>query len=138
MSDIINEARRLRPYIELASASLNDADAVNAVELFPKWKPDTDYIVDVRVQYLDVLYKCRQAHTSQDIYPPDMIPALWTAVSVEEGTIDQPITAVRGMEYETDKYYFDPEDNHTYLCTRSGVLQYLPHELVGHYFTLAA
>lgn len=40
------------------------------------------------------------------------------------------------------KYYLDGEDGKTYLCERIGeqsggkiVLQYLPHELVGNYFT---
>ena len=55
------------------------------------------------------------------------------------GTIDDPIPAARGMEYEYGKYYLDPEDEKTYLCKRgeetgSIVLYYLPHELIGHYF----
>ena len=48
------------------------------------------------------------------------------------------------MEYEYGKYYFDPEDGKTYLCERTGeepggkiVLQYLPHELIGNYFSEA-
>ena len=52
------------------------------------------------------------------------------------GTIDDPIPAARGMEYEYGKYYLDPEDGKTYLCKRLNetgtiVLYYLPHELVG-------
>ena len=50
--------------------------------------------------------------------------------------------AARGMEYEYGKYYLDGEDGNTYLCQRTGeaaggtiVLQYMPHELVGNYFT---
>lgn len=48
------------------------------------------------------------------------------------------------MEYEYGLYYFDPEDGKTYLCERTGeesggkiVLQYLPHELIGNYFSEA-
>ena len=58
------------------------------------------------------------------------------------GTQDDPIPASRGMEYEYGKYYLDSEDGKTYKCERIGeaaggkiVLQYLPHELVGNYFT---
>ena len=58
------------------------------------------------------------------------------------GTQDDPIPASRGMEYEYGKYYLDGEDGKTYKCERTGeaaggkiVLQYLPHELVGNYFT---
>ena len=43
---------------------------------------------------------------------------------------------------QTMQYYIDGEDGKTYLCERTGeaaggkiVLQYLPHELVGNYFT---
>ncbi len=55
------------------------------------------------------------------------------------GTIDDPIPAARGMEYEYGKYYLDPEDEKTYLFKRgeetgSIVLYYLPHELIGQYF----
>ena len=55
------------------------------------------------------------------------------------GTIDDPIPAARGMEYEYGKYYLDPEDGKTYLCKRLNetgtiVLYYLPHELIGQYF----
>ena len=55
------------------------------------------------------------------------------------GTIDNPIPAARGMEYEYGKYYLDPEDGKTYLFKRgeetgSIVLYYLPHELIGQYF----
>ena len=55
------------------------------------------------------------------------------------GTIDNPIRAARGVEYEYGKYYLDPEDEKTYLCKRgeetgSIVLYYLPHELIGQYF----
>ena len=62
----------------------------------------------------------------------------------EAGTTDDPITAARGMEYEYGLYYFDPEDGKTYLCERIGeaeggkiILQYLPHELIGQYFSAA-
>ena len=59
----------------------------------------------------------------------------------QTGTIDDPIDAARGMEYVYGLYYLDSEDGKLYLCQRIGeaaggtvVLQYLPHELVGHYF----
>ena len=64
-------ARRLRPLIVKASASLSDTDALQAVKLFDEWLPDTDYSIGDRRRYEGVLYKARQAHTSQDIYPPN-------------------------------------------------------------------
>lgn len=79
-------AIHLRPYIEEAVASLSDEDALEAVELFPGWAVDTAYPVGVRVRYADKLYRCEQAHTSQEGWEPPVVPALWTEVA-EPGTI---------------------------------------------------
>lgn len=89
-----------------------------------------------------LLYRCVQAHTAQEGWNPSLTPALWTVVDVTHaGTLDDPIPAARGMEYEYGKHYLDPEDGAVYRCARTGeasggkvTLQYLPHELVGQYF----
>lgn len=136
-------AARLRPMIEAAATSLPDSDAATAVELFPKWVYPVSYIEGNRVSDGGKLYKCRQAHTSQADWTPDKTPSLWAVIDAEHaGTQDDPIPASRGMEYEYGKYYLDSEDGKTYLCERIGeqsgnkiTLQYLPHELVGQYFT---
>ena len=135
----------LRPYIEKAAASLDDNDAVNAVKLFPTWTIGIAVSVGERYQYADKLYKVVQAHTTQADWTPDATPAMWAVIDkTHAGTIDDPIPASRGMEYEYGKYYLDGEDGKIYLCQRAGeaaggtiVLQYMPHELVGNYFELA-
>lgn len=136
-------AARLRPMIEAAATSLPDSDAATAVELFPKWVYPVSYIEGNRVSDGGKLYKCQQAHTSQEGWKPSTTPALWVVIDVAHaGTQDDPIPASRGMEYEYGKYYLDGEDGKMYLCERTGeaaggkiTLQYLPHELVGQYFT---
>lgn len=136
-------AARLRPMIEAAATSLPDSDAATAVDLFPKWVYPVSYIEGNRVSDGGKLYKCQQAHTSQEGWKPSTTPALWVVIDVAHaGTQDDPIPASRGMEYEYGKYYLDSEDGKTYLCERIGeqsgnkiTLQYLPHELVGQYFT---
>lgn len=136
-------AARLRPMIEAAATSLPDSDAATAVELFPKWVYPVSYIEGNRVSDGGKLYKCQQAHTSQEGWKPSTTPALWVVIDVAHaGAQDDPIPASRGMEYEYGKYYLDSEDGKTYLCERIGeqsgnkiTLQYLPHELVGQYFT---
>lgn len=45
----IERARALRPYIEKASISLPDEDALQAVELFPQWAVGHAYTVDERL-----------------------------------------------------------------------------------------
>lgn len=132
----------LRPYIEKAAASLDDNDAANAVKLFPTWTIGIAVTVGERYQYADKLYKVVQAHTTQADWSPDATPAMWAVIDkTHAGTLDDPIPASRGMEYEYGKYYLDGEDGNTYLCQRTGeaaggtiVLQYMPHELVGQYF----
>ena len=74
-------AYKLRNLLHKASASLADDDALEAIELFPVWQPDTDYAVDVRVRYGEKLYRCVQAHHSQTDWTPDSTPALWTEVA---------------------------------------------------------
>lgn len=136
-------AAKLRPVIEAAATSLSDSEAAAAVELFPAWAYPVNYVVGNRVSDGGKLYKCQQAHTSQEGWKPSATPALWVVIDVTHaGTQEDPIQASRGMEYEYGKYYLDSEDGKTYKCERTGeaaggkiVLQYLPHELVGNYFT---
>lgn len=138
----VARAAELRPVIEQASASLSDGEAAKAVELFPAWAYPVSYIEGNRVSDGGRLYKCQQAHTSQEDWKPSATPALWVVIDISHaGTQADPIPASRGMEYEYGKYYLDGEDGKVYLCERTGeqtggkiTLQYLPHELVGNYF----
>lgn len=77
-------AYALRKLIEKASISLDDESALQGIELFPLWKDDAEYQVGDRIRYNDILYKCVQAHTSQPSWTPDVTPALWTEVSIDE------------------------------------------------------
>ena len=145
-------AARLRPMIEQASASLSDGEAAKSPELFPRWADHIGETVKPGDRRSDmdesgVLHVYRvnkgQGHTTQENWPPHSTPAVWTIINVDHaGTQDDPIPASRGMEYTYGLYYKDPEDTKLYLCERIGeqsgnkiTLQYLPHELVGQYFT---
>lgn len=77
-------ALKLRELILKASISLDDESALQGIELFPLWKDDAEYQVGDRIRYNDILYKCVQAHTSQPSWTPDITPALWTEVSIDE------------------------------------------------------
>ena len=78
------KAKQLRQLIEQLAVTLGDETALTGVELFPMWAIGRAYAVDDRVQYGGILYKCVQAHTSQADWTPDITPALWVAVSIEE------------------------------------------------------
>ena len=140
--DILEQAQEIRTSIDNVRGTMEDADAAKNPMLFLPWEADTKYEVGDRRRYDGKVYKCLQAHTSQVGWEPPAVPALWVVVNVSSpGTIDDPIPAARGMEYVYGLYYTDSEDGKLYLCKRTGeatggtvVLQYMPHELVGHYF----
>lgn len=77
-------AMMYRKNIEQAAMSLPDSEAIATPEMFSKWESGRGYSVNDRICYGETLYKCVQAHTSQDDWTPDITPALWTVVSVEE------------------------------------------------------
>lgn len=80
----IEHARRLRAMIEKAASSLEDDDALSAVELFPAWAPGKAYSVDDRVRYGDNLYRVLQAHTSQAGWAPDVAVSLFAKVLIPD------------------------------------------------------
>ena len=82
--NIIDRARMLRARIESMAKGLTDEDALETIELFPNWKADMPYVANYRVRFNDILYKCVQPHTSQENWTPDITPALWTRVSLDE------------------------------------------------------
>lgn len=79
-----SEAKRYRQHINTILASLTDETAIEMVDLFEPWASNKSYMVGDRVKYNDVLYKCIQAHTSQDSWTPVLTPALWMEVSIDE------------------------------------------------------
>ena len=148
---VLEQAKHLRPYIEKAMQSLPESDALQAKTLHPLWedlvklgKVNTDGKPGYRFYYNGDLYKCVNGDPE---FQENWVPGIYTSaiyIRIDEthaGSVEDPIPAARGMEYTYGLYYFDPEDEKTYKCQRTGekdgntvVLQYLPHELIGHYF----
>lgn len=129
------KAYKLRELIVKASASLTDTDALDGIELFDEWATDTDYERGDRRRYEGTLYKARQAHTSQSIYPPNLVPALWEVVAPEGkgDSPDNPIEYDQSMAIEKGKYYI--ENDVIYICIRdSGVPLYTAlANVIGNY-----
>lgn len=78
------EAMTLRAMIEKAAVSLDDTDALDAVELFPMWSATAHYDVDNRVRYDDVLYRCLQMHDAQEGWTPTSAVSLWAKVLIPD------------------------------------------------------
>ena len=78
------EAWRIRHNIERAARLLDDATALESVEMFPRWGEGIDVTTGERYAHNGILYACVQSHTTQASWTPDITPALWRVVSVEE------------------------------------------------------
>lgn len=84
MSGLIELARKLRPIIEKAVESLDDATATEAATLFPAWSGESvGYPAGARVRHNGLLYKVLTAHTSQPTWTPDAAPSLFAKVLIE-------------------------------------------------------
>lgn len=85
-----DDARRLRPLIEKAVQSLDDADAVEAVTLYPHWAAGVSYTAGQRVQHKGILYTVLQEHVSQTVWEPGAAPSLFAKVLIpDDGTIPE-------------------------------------------------
>lgn len=111
-------AYKLRDTLHKAVVSLSDGDALEAVELFPLWAADTAYAPGVRVRYSGKLYRCEQAHSSQEGWEPPAVPALWTEVA-RPGEIPvwrQP-TGAQDAYRIGDLVHYPDADGPVYRCT---------------------
>lgn len=84
---LIELAMKLRPYIEKAAQNLEDVDALEAVQLYPKWAVGVSYEVGYRVRYNDILYSVLTAHQSQETWTPDVSPSLFAKVLIPDETV---------------------------------------------------
>ena len=65
-------------------STFTDENALKVIDLHPKWVVGIAVAKDSRYQYEGKLYKCVQAHTTQADWAPDVTPALWVKVSLDE------------------------------------------------------
>ena len=129
-----SEALNLRKHIENAVQSLPDAAALEAVVLHPVWKAGIAYSAGYKVQHGGKLRRCLQAHTSQEGWEPENVPALWEEIcETHDGSRYDPIPYEGSMALVSGKHY--SQDGVVYLCTRDTVNPvYNPlRELVGLY-----
>lgn len=80
-------ALKLRPYIEKAASHLPDNEALDCVQLFPRWDSTATYSVGDRVRQDDVLYTCLISHTAQNDWAPSCSPSLWAKVLIPDPTV---------------------------------------------------
>ena len=119
---------------QINTLTVDDQTACRMREFYPEWASDTGYAVGFKVQHHGRLWRCRQAHTSQEGWEPDNVPALWEEIcETHDGSRYDPIPYEGSMALVSGKYY--SQDGVTYLCNRDTVNPvYNPlRELVGIY-----
>lgn len=86
-------AEQLRKALQFYCRCLSDEEAMIVATVYEAWKTDTKYEIDDIRSYgvNDVgdpqLYRCVQAHISQDDWTPDVAVSLWVAIGVADDGI---------------------------------------------------
>ena len=120
---------------QINTLDVDDRTAVRMTEFYPAWESEQAYTAGYKVQYGGKLWRCIQAHTSQDSWAPSTDTAsLWERID-ETHTGDQyaPIPYEGNMALTAGLYY--TQGGVTYLCNRdTGIAVYNAlSELVGLY-----
>ena len=101
---LIELARKLRPIIEQASASLDDQTASDAVTLFPKLKQDSSLIkAGTRIDWNGTLKRAAVDLWDTAENTPDAAPALWEDIAYKDGIRIIPETITATLAFSLDE-----------------------------------
>ena len=105
---------------QINGLTVDDNTALRMREFYPEWAAGVDYATGYKAQRGGRLWRCVQAHASQDGWEPENAPSLWTEICESHaGTLDDPIPYNGNMALESGKYYI--QDGFVYRCTRDTV-----------------
>lgn len=79
--EYIDEAQQM---IDILLPTLTDEQAAQVPGAFAPWAVDISYTVGTRISYEGVVYKCLQAHTSQEGWEPGIAASLWAALLIPD------------------------------------------------------
>ena len=119
---------------QINTLEVDDQTAYRMREFYPAWTAGGAYTAGYKAQRNGKLWRCRQAHTSQEGWEPENVPALWEELcETHDGSRYDPIPYEGNMALVSGLYY--SQDGVTYLCNRDTVNPvYNPlRELVGLY-----
>lgn len=78
-----------RMQLPAMAATMTDEQAISVSTLWPEWSAaSVEYKVDDVVQHADHLWRCEQAHTSQESWTPDAAPSLWSQIDIAGDGVD--------------------------------------------------
>lgn len=88
--NLVQLAEQFRRALQLFANTLDEDTAMEIATVYPSWVKDKAYKVDEYCVYGEnsvgdpQLYRCCQAHTSQADWTPDIVPALFTPIGLDE------------------------------------------------------
>lgn len=105
------------------AATMTDEQAISVSALWPEWSADSvSYKVDDVVQHADHLWRCEQAHTSQESWTPDAAPSLWSQIDIAGDGVDvwaQP-TGAHNAYNVGDRVHYPTASDPIYVSTIDG------------------
>lgn len=85
MNKYLEEAKSIRASINDLAKDASDEKLLNNKAAFPFWNDNNvKYNIGENIQYKDKLYQVIQTHNSQVTWAPDIVPALFKEISLEE------------------------------------------------------
>lgn len=72
---------------QINTLPVDDNTALRMVEFYPEWAAGQAYTAGFKVQNGGKLWRCLQAHTSQDGWEPENAPSLWAKVLIPDDTV---------------------------------------------------
>lgn len=112
-----------RMQLPAMAATLTDEQAISVSSLWPEWSVESvSYKVDDVVRHADHLWRCEQAHTSQESWTPDAAPSLWSQIDIAGDGVDvwtQP-TGAHNAYNIGDRVHYPDADGPIYVSTIDG------------------
>ena len=116
---IIDVIKMLLPQ-QVNTIDVDDNTAIRMKGFYPEWSANSVYNIGFKVQYNDKLWRVVQAHTSQDGWEPENVPAIFEQINeTHAGTMTDPIPCDGNMALVNGSYYY--QDGKLYICTRDTV-----------------
>ena len=119
----ILDAVAQRQIAQIATFTNEEYKVLADAEIFPVWAAGESYAKDERIQHNGIVYEVVQAVTAQAHQPPDLtgMLAIYRPVSEAgheegDGTKENPINFILGMDCEKGKYYYF--NGKTYLAVQ--------------------
>lgn len=104
MGSLVDLARKLRPLIEQASATLDDQTASTGVELFPTLRCDGSLVkVGTRINWHGKLKRAAVDLWATEENTPDNAPTLWEDIAYKDGYRIIPEVITAGLVFAKDE-----------------------------------